>query len=164
MTVTAKEPTTNTTALDPRTLVTSEVFGKLVDYFAADRHVTRAYAERAVEQFCVFLKAHADNVGNPDFGMPLPDGSVGRVVPTLPVDAVWHSVLQHTVPYAAACEQIAGGFVHHIPSRTEGMMDGTAVTFTLTALHATGYRVDMEFWHGEAESCCPPGEPDFSGR
>lgn len=108
MTVTAKEPTTNTTALDPRTLVTSEVFGKLVDYFAADRHVTRAYAERAVEQFCVFLKAHADNVGNPDFGMPLPDGSVGRVVPTLPVDAVWHSVLQHTVPYAAACEQIAG--------------------------------------------------------
>lgn len=164
MTVTASEPTTNTTALDPRTLVTSEVFGKLVDYFAADRHVTRAYAERAVEQFCVFLKAHADNVGNPDFGMSLPDGSVARVVPTLPVDAVWHSVLQHTVPYAAACEQIAGGFVHHIPILTEGMMDGTAVTFTLAALHATGYRVDMEFWHGEAESCCPPGEPDFSGR
>ncbi|MEU4680953.1 hypothetical protein [Micromonospora sp. NPDC023737] len=57
----------------------------------------------------MFAKAHADNVDNPNFGMPLPDGSIGRVVPTLPVDAVWHSVLQHTVPYAAACEQIAGG-------------------------------------------------------
>ncbi|WP_433230093.1 hypothetical protein ACQP2H_30745 [Micromonospora sp. CA-248260] len=162
MTVTAHEPTT--TALDPRTLVTPEVFGKLVDYFAADRHVTRSYAERAVEQFLIFLRAHADTVGNEDFGMLLPDGSIGRVVPTLPVDAVWHSVLQHTVPYAAACEQIAGSFVHHIPILTEGMMDGTAVTFTLAALHATCYRVDMEFWHGEAESCCPPGEPDFTGK
>ncbi|SCL31630.1 hypothetical protein [Micromonospora inyonensis] len=157
MTITADRSTT--IASDPRTLVTPEVFSKLVDYFAADRHVTRAYAERAVEQFLVFLKAHADNVGNPDFGMPLPDGSIGRVVPTLPVDAVWHSVLQHTVPYAAACEQIAGGFVHHIPILTEGMMDGTAVTFTLAALHATGYRVEMEFWAGEAESCCPPNPP-----
>ncbi|MEU7980098.1 hypothetical protein AB0B63_16385 [Micromonospora sp. NPDC049081] len=166
MTVTAHEPTTaaTTTALDPRTLVTPEVFGKLVDYFAADRHVTRVYAERAVEQFLVFLKAHADTVTSEDFGMLLPDGSIGRVVPTLPVDAVWHSVLQHTVPYAAACEQVAGSFVHHVPILTEGMMDGTAVTFTLAALHATGYRVDMEFWHGEAESCCPPGEPDFTGK
>ncbi|MGV9978011.1 hypothetical protein ACWDUH_10055 [Micromonospora wenchangensis] len=136
----------------------------VLNYFAADRHVTRVYAERAVEQFLVFLKAHADTVGNEDFGMLLPDGSVGRVVPTLPVDAVWHSVLQHTVPYAAACEQIAESFVHHVPVLTEGMMDGTAVTFTRAALHATGYRVDMEFWHGEAESCCPPGEPDFTGK
>ncbi|TDC27654.1 hypothetical protein E1211_28965 [Micromonospora sp. 15K316] len=151
------------TAADPRTLVDPETFGKLVDYFAADRHVTRSYAEQAVEQFLVFLKAHADNVDNPNFGMPLPDGSIGRVVPTLPVDAVWHSVLQHTVPYAAACEQIAGGFVHHIPILTEGMMDGTAVTFTLAALHTTGYRVDMAFWDGEAESCCPPNPPQPGG-
>ncbi|KAB1926887.1 hypothetical protein F8271_30170 [Micromonospora sp. ALFpr18c] len=61
-------------------------------------------------------------------------------------------------------EQIAGGFVHHIPILTEGMMDGTAVTFTLAALHATDYRVDMEFWYGEAESCCPPNPPQPGGK
>ncbi|MEV0215062.1 hypothetical protein [Micromonospora sp. NPDC050695] len=43
-------------------------------------------------------------------------------------------------------------------------MDGTAVTFTLAALHATGYRVDMEFWYGEAESCCPPNPPQSGGK
>lgn len=76
--------------------------------------------------------------------------------PTTPVDAVWHAVLQHTEVYAAACEQIAGGFVHHRPILTEAMRDGTAITYTLAALHDTGYKVDMEFWEGEAESCCPP--------
>jgi hypothetical protein len=39
------------------------------------------------------------------------------------------------------------------------MRDGTAVTYTLSALRDTGYLVDMEFWSGEAESCCPPNPP-----
>ncbi|RIV40816.1 hypothetical protein D2L64_04250 [Micromonospora radicis] len=54
---------------------------------------------------------------------------------------------------------MAGGFVHHIPILTAGMMDGADVTFTLAALHRTGCRVEMEFWHGEAESCCPLSPP-----
>ncbi|WP_431881734.1 hypothetical protein [Micromonospora chalcea] len=147
-------------AADPRTLVDDVTFDKLVEFFAASQEVTHPYAERAVGQFLVFLKAHAATRDSAEFGMPLPDGSVGRVVPTRPVDAVWHAALQHTVPYLAACDQIAGGYVHHIPILTEGMQDGSAMTFTLTALHATGYRVDMEFWGGlEAESCCPPNPP-----
>ncbi|TYB95443.1 hypothetical protein FXF53_24240 [Micromonospora sp. WP24] len=54
-------------------------------------------------------------------------------------------------------------FVHHMPILTEGMMDGSAVTFTLAALHTTGYRVDMRFWRGEAGSCCSPNPPQPGG-
>ncbi|MDP9798945.1 hypothetical protein J2S43_007457 [Catenuloplanes nepalensis] len=76
----------------------------------------------------------------------------GRVV------AVRHAVLQHTEAYRAACEQIAGGFVDHRPILTEAMQDGTSMAYALAALHGTGYRVDLEFWDGEAESCCPPNQ------
>ncbi|TNH28257.1 hypothetical protein FHG89_15880 [Micromonospora orduensis] len=59
MTVTTS--TSRTTAADPRTLVDPETFGKMVDYFAADVHVTRAYAERAVEQFLIFQAEQSTN-------------------------------------------------------------------------------------------------------
>ena len=64
--------------------------------------------------------------------------------------------LQHTEPYQAACEQIAGDFVHHVPIPTEGMADGSSMEYTRQALKATGYYIDPEFWDGEAKSCCPP--------
>ncbi|WP_244295031.1 hypothetical protein [Micromonospora orduensis] len=46
--------------------------------------------------------------------------------------------------------------MHHRPILIEAMQDGTAITYTRAALHETGYRVDMEFWGGEAKSCWPP--------
>jgi hypothetical protein len=104
----------------------------------------------------LMLKAHADSQHDPDFGRLLPDGRSYRVVPTEPVDAAWHVSLQHTEPYLAACQQIAGGFVHHVPILTEGMADGSSMEYTLQALTATGYYIDPEFWDGEAKSCCPP--------
>ncbi len=109
-------------------------------------------------------QAYADSIGKDDkYGMLMPTGEVYRVVPTAPVDAVWHAVLQNSEPYSAACDQIAGHFVHHRPILTEAMLDGTAITYTLAALHDTGYLVDMEFWAGEAESCCPPNPPQPGG-
>ena len=64
--------------------------------------------------------------------------------------------LQHTEPYLAACEQITGDFVHHIPIVTEGIADGSSIEYTRQSLKATGYHFDPEFWEGEANSCCPP--------
>ncbi|MER7166218.1 hypothetical protein ABT336_09140 [Micromonospora sp. NPDC000207] len=157
MTITADRSIT--TVADPRTLVSVEVFDQIVHYFAARQEVTQTYAERAVGQFLVFLKAYANAQEKPDFGMLLPSGESYRVVPTHPVDAVWHAALQISEPYTAACEEIAGHYVHHRPILTEAMRDGTAITYTLAALQDTGYRVDMEFWTGEAESCCPPNPP-----
>ncbi|MCX5066729.1 hypothetical protein OOJ91_12645 [Micromonospora lupini] len=147
------------TEADPRTLVSKGTFDELAGYFAARQEVTHTYAERAVGQFLVFLKAHADAVKAPGFGMKLPGGETYRVVPTTPVDAVWHALLQSSEAYTAACEQIAGGYVHHRPILTREMEDGTAIAYTLMALRGTGYLVDMEFWDGAAESCCPPNPP-----
>lgn len=143
-------------AKDPQRLVDPETFDKLAEHFAATQEVTKAYAGRAVGQMLLMLKAHADSQHDPDFGRLLPDGRSYRVVPTEPVDAAWHASLQHTEPYAAACEQIAGRFVHHIPILTEGMADGSSLEYTRQALKATGYYIDPEFWDGEANSCCPP--------
>jgi len=141
---------------DPQTLVDPETFDKLAEFFAARQEVTKTYARRAVGQLLLMLRAHADSRHDPDFGRLLPDGRSFRVVPTEPVDAVWHISLQHTEPYAAACEQIAGGFVHHMPILTEGRADGAPLEYTRRALAATGYYVDPEFWDGGAWSCCPP--------
>jgi hypothetical protein len=157
LTITTDRPATSVS--DPRTLIPAETFDKIARYYAAKAEVTQTYAERATGQFLVFLKAHADVNGDADFGLLLPTGESYRVVPTRPVDAVWHSALQISEPYTAACEQIAGGYVHHRPILTEAMQDGTAMTYTLAALHATGYHVDLEFWNAEAESCCPPNPP-----
>jgi hypothetical protein len=157
MTTVAEKPAE--IAADPRTLVSPDVFDKLARHFAAVQEVTHTYAERAVGQMLVMLKAHADSQPDPDFGRLLPDGRSYRVVPTKPVDVAWHVSLQHTEPYLAACKQIAGDFVHHVPILTEGMADGTSIEYTRKALQATGYRVDPEFWDGAAESCCPPNPP-----
>ncbi|GAB1641606.1 hypothetical protein [Krasilnikovia sp. MM14-A1259] len=157
MTITADKPVA--TVADPRDLVSAEVFDEIARYFAAKQEVTQTYAERATEQFLIFLKAYADAHDNPGYGMTLPSGESYRVVPTRPVDAVWHTALQISEPYTAACQEIAGHYVHHRPILTEAMQDGTAMTYTLSALHATGYPVDVEFWSGEAESCCPPNPP-----
>jgi hypothetical protein len=144
------------TGKDPQSLVAPEVFAKLATHFALVQEVTEAYAKRAVGQMLLMLRAHADSKHDPDFGRLLPDGRSYRVVPTRPVDVAWHVSLQHTEPYLAACQQIAGEFVHHVPIVTEGMTDGTSIEYTRKALQATGFYVDPEFWTGEAESCCPP--------
>lgn len=146
-----------TTGKDPQTLVPPEVFDHLARHFAAVKEVTVPYAEKALGQFLVFLKAHADSrTDDPKFGMLLPGGESYRVVPTTTVDAVWHTALQDTEPYAAACEAIAGEFVHHRPIVTREIEDGTAKKYTMRALEKTGFTIDMEFWDGAAESCCPP--------
>jgi hypothetical protein len=144
------------TGQNPQTLVDPETFGKIARHFAALHHVTQSYAERATAQMLLMLKAHAAAHVDTEFGMLLPGGERYRVVPTEPVDAAWHAALQITEPYAEACQQIAGRFIHHRPIITGEMLDGTAIAYTLKALESTGYRVDPEFWNGEAESCCPP--------
>ena len=157
MTITSTRSATK--AADPRTLVSAEVFDTIARHFAALHHVTRTYAERATGQLLLMLKAHAAAHVDSEFGMLLPTGERYRVVPTEPVDAAWHAALQITEPYAEACQQIAGRFIHHRPIITGEMLDGTAIEYTRKALEVTGYYVDPEFWNGEAESCCPPNPP-----
>lgn len=146
MTTTHSTPVTD--AADPRTLIEADTFDKIAHYFAAKAEVTQTYADRATEQFLIFLKAHADKHDSPGFGLLPPTGESYRVVPTRPVDAVWHAALQISEPYTAACEQIAGHYIHHRPILTEAMQNGTAITYTLAALHATDYRIDVPSTYG----------------
>ncbi|MFG3685436.1 hypothetical protein [Micromonospora sp. NPDC047740] len=47
------------------------------------------------------------------------DRSNPLVVPTRPVDAVWHPAIQISEPCIAACMEIAGHYVHHRSILTE---------------------------------------------
>lgn len=56
-----------------------------------------------MDQALAFLKACADNRGVP-------------LSPGWHVDVGWHAFLLHTREYAEFCHQIAGRFIHHVPT------------------------------------------------
>jgi hypothetical protein len=43
-------------------------------------------------------------------------GVVRNTCPTAQVDEIWHQHILNTKQYAADCERLAGGFIHHAPS------------------------------------------------
>src|SRR5437868_11715825 len=126
---------------DPRDLVSSETFYKLVRFMVTRHRVTERYAERVIEQPLIYLTSVADN-------------PTIRIVPDISVDPGWHCFIEHTHEYADFCERVAGWFIHHIPIMIEDISSGAAMERTIPALHATGYPVDMEFW-STGETCCP---------
>ncbi|CNG66391.1 Uncharacterized conserved protein [Mycobacterium tuberculosis] len=138
-------------ARDPRELVEPEVFGLLVEDLRRYHHVTREYAERMMGQALVFLKAQANIVRARAEGR-----TWVRIVPTVPVDPAWHAFMLRSQPYAAFCAEHAGQYIHHVPFQDEAILSGDTLEVTIPELHKTGYRVDLEFWHGERKPCCPP--------
>lgn len=146
MTVTA-----NRAAKDPRALVPPEVFADLVEDVRRYHHVTRGYAERMVGQALVFLKAQANVVRARAEGKPWV-----RIVPTVPVDPAWHAFMLRSQAYVAFCDEHAGRYIHHVPFQDEAILSGDTLEATIPQLQATGYAVDLEFWHGERKPCCPP--------
>jgi hypothetical protein len=145
-------------AKDPRGLVPPEVFDALVEDIRRYHHVTKPYAERMLGQALVFLKAQARIVRARAEGRPWT-----RIVPTVPVDPAWHAFMLRSQAYAAFCDEHAGAYIHHVPFQDEPMLDGTALEDTIPQLVATGYAVDVEFWHGERKPCCPPECNDQGG-
>ncbi|GAA4059896.1 hypothetical protein [Actinomadura miaoliensis] len=158
MTITEARPVGVADAKDPRTLVPAEVFDALVEDLRRYHHVTKEYAERMLGQALVFLKAQAEIVRARAEGRPWV-----RIVPTVPVDPAWHAFILRTQAYLRFCQEHAGRYIHHVPFQDEPMLDGTALELTIPALEATGYYVDVEFWHGERKPCCPPECNDMGG-
>lgn len=140
------------TVKDPRELVSPEVFELLVTDIRRYHHVTRPYAERMMGQALVFLKAQADIIRRYDAS----PGPWVRLVPTAPVDLGWHAFMLRSKPYAEFCAAHAGRFLHHEPVTDDDILSGDALERTIPELVATGYAVDVEFWHGEKSPCCPP--------
>lgn len=134
------------TSPDPRELVSEETFAKLVHYSTEHYKVNRFYAARMIEQTLIYLKAVCDNPGV-------------RIVPDISVDPGWHAFLMHTQEYAQfEHDHNESRRLHHVPIMLADISSGAAMERTIPLLHATGYRVDIEFWE-TGESCCPPNPP-----
>ncbi|TDC70172.1 hypothetical protein E1200_06165 [Actinomadura sp. GC306] len=148
MTITTDQATT--VAKDPRELVTPEQFRVMVDDVVTFDKVTRPYAEAGVAQFLVFMKAWGDTMaeagGDPRVWV--------KFAPSPAVDKIWHRSMMRTRTFAEVCDQVAGRFMHHLPIMDEDIRSGQASERGLAAMHATGYRVDLEWWL-DGESCCP---------
>lgn len=144
---------------DPRELVPPEVWGLLVGDLRRYHHVTLGYAERMMGQALVFLKAQAEIVRARREGRPWQ-----RIVPTSPVDPAWHAFMLRSQAYGAFCQEHAGEYIHHVPYQDQAMLNGEALEATIPQLEATGYRVDVEFWHGERSPCCPPECNNMGGK
>lgn len=114
-------------------------------------------AVRIMDQTLAFLAASA---ATPD----------ARLVPSRLVDIGWHTFLLYTRDYTDFCHQIAGRYIHHIPSGPTGEAADTATERmrTLAAITAAGYTLDADLWplavegrHGE---CSDEGNCSAFGK
>lgn len=125
---------------EPRQLIDTAVFNRLVSRIVEDDGLEVAMATRILEQALVFLKACADN---PEL----------LLSPSKAVDVGWHTFVLHTFDYAKFCEGVAGRFIHHNPVRTDDIGTGAALKRTMSALRRTGLRVDEELWRVDSADC-----------
>jgi hypothetical protein len=109
-----------------------------------------AWAERILDQAEGFLRLCALD----------PDGHYS---PSPAVDIGWHVFILHTRDYARFCQEIAGGFIHHVPTSDEDKKAGHFDHMhTPNALREHGIAVDDALWPMSAEcggqkcySCVP---------
>lgn len=102
---------------------------------------TLAYAGRILNQALTYLSLVAEHPGVGFSPSPL-------------VDIGWHAFLLYTRDYARFCWQIAGRFIHHVPSDQVGVHYGHGnVKRTVRALRASGRTVDDMLWITDTMSC-----------
>ncbi|NIH83730.1 glycine-rich domain-containing protein [Amycolatopsis granulosa] len=126
------------TSMTGQSLVEPALFERLVDGIVAEHDIERGLAERIMDQALAFLAACARNTG-------------AALAPSELVDIGWHTFLLHTRDYAAFCEQIAGRFLHHVPTEDhDPSISGEAaretVARTVTAIEAAGFTLETELW------------------
>jgi hypothetical protein len=131
--------------LTGRAFVTSQLFDRLVRRIVTDGELDQDLAERIVDQTIAFLMACARNTSAP-------------LAPSELVDVGWHAFLLHTHEYAGFCREVAGRFLHHVPSDPHDPATGRAACDTLTRTVATieeaGFVVDHDLWtHQPANDC-----------
>jgi hypothetical protein len=138
---TAEPPVRN----EPRNLISTALFGRLVRRIVAEEDTDPAMAERIMSQTLAFLKACADNPG-------------AGLSPSPTVDIGWHTFVLHTREYAVFCDQVAGRFIHHEPTddhKCNGAPppEGGSTTATLEAMRASGLPVDEQLWRARTGEC-----------
>ncbi|CAO5175062.1 conserved hypothetical protein [Frankia sp. AiPs1] len=152
MTVLAEAPVKTS-----RFLIRADLFDRLTDRIAPEAADDRDLAVRIMDQTLAFLAASA---ADPDT----------RLVPSRLVDIGWHTFLLYTRDYTDFCHQIAGRYIHHVPTDPTGKaLDATAArTRTLAAITAAGYIVDADLWpptvEGRHDECADEGNCSASGK
>lgn len=129
-----------------RSLLTPDLFDRLVHRIVADDRLDRHLAERVLDQALAFLAACARNTSAP-------------LTPSDMVDIGWHTFVLHTRDYAAFCQDLAGRFLHHVPvdpndTTTTGQTARDNLVRTIDAINEAGFVVDLELWaHANAGDC-----------
>jgi hypothetical protein len=154
-----KEPTMSTTLqrIEGRSLVSSELFDRLVHRIVQDDHIGQALAVRIVDQALAFLYACAKAPNTP-------------LRPSRTVDIGWHAFMLHTHAYAEFCDTIAGRFIHHEPDEFEPpTRSRVTLAPTVNTMVMLGLVIDAELWmqgsgacsqcHGGCTDCGQGGGP-----
>jgi hypothetical protein len=138
-----------------RTLITDELFGRLVRRIVADEKLDRDLAARIVDQSLAFLGACAL-----DHDAPL--------APSELVDIGWHTFILHTREYVAFCERVAGEFLHHVPTGQDdpdahGERAHATLVRTVRAIERAGFTVDAALWPAVTDKCTVKCSPCHNG-
>jgi hypothetical protein len=126
-----------------RSLVSDDLFSRLTARIVKDQKLDRRLAERIMDQALAFLAACALNTD-----APLSPGEL--------VDIGWHTFILHTQDYAAFCDDVAGRFIHHVPTDdadTTAEPPSDMRPRTVDAIQTAGYRVDPELWAPPGADC-----------
>ncbi|WP_100444848.1 glycine-rich domain-containing protein [Glycomyces xiaoerkulensis] len=127
-----------------RDLIAPATFDRLTGRLIAHHDLDSDTAERVVDQAAAFIAACA--------------ATSAPLSPSAAVDLGWHAFILHTRDYAAFCETVAGGFIHHVPhvesANTEEAAVQTALEQTMAAIRAAGMWVDEELWRVDGGVKC----------
>ncbi|WP_195910968.1 glycine-rich domain-containing protein [Streptomyces kaniharaensis] len=123
-----------------RSLVDPSLFGRLVARIVKDEKLETALAEQVMDQALAFLGACAQR---PAIGLG----------PSALVDIGWHTFILHTREYSEFCNNIAGRFMHHVPTDEESPGNGTTIADTVTVMRECGFLVDDALWAMCAADC-----------
>jgi hypothetical protein len=132
---------------DPATLLPADVMERLSSRIVKDHpDLDHATARRIVGQAAAFLAASGQRPG-------------ADLSPSKLVDIGWHTFILHTVDYALFCEQVAGRFIHHVPTEDGDQAPGDgagARERTLAAITEAGYAIDHDLWPAAVKmgDCC----------
>jgi len=129
-----------------RSLVSWDLFDRLVHRIVTDDKLERDMAERIIDQALAFLSACATNTG-------------AALAPSELVDIGWHVFLLHTRDYAAFCDRIAGRFLHHVPTGPDDPAAGgesarDTLLRTVAAIEAAGFVIDADLWPRSTAVTC----------
>lgn len=133
MTVTMTRP-----SVDVRTLISPEMFGRLVYRIAVDHPEHAGRADEIMEQALAFLAACAARPG-------------AGLAPSEIVDIGWHTFILYTKPYAEFCQRVAGRFIHHNPTDVAGHDAGSTASDTVSVLRELGLPVVEDLWAHSAD-------------